>query len=130
MRRAASAFFVLFVVMSAIAGCGGSSDHGTVDAGTAMPAPTTISTPLPTPAASPTPNLQIQLQFAAAKSARVLPDAVTQIVVYGGVAAGASQLRERLVQSAGRQVQLARSLALLLAGTAVWSLWHGLVAAP
>lgn len=56
--------------------------------------------------------------------------AVTQIVVYGSVAAGASRLRERLVQSAGRQVQLARSLALLLAATAAWSLWHGLVAAP
>lgn len=50
--------------------------------------------------------------------------AVTQAVVYGAVALGATGLRKALARSAGRQVVLARAVALLLMGTAAWTLWH------
>lgn len=44
--------------------------------------------------------------------------ALTQAVVYGAVALGATGLRTALAHSAGRQVVLARAVALLLMGTA------------
>ncbi|NML44051.1 LysE family translocator [Ramlibacter sp. G-1-2-2] len=56
--------------------------------------------------------------------------AVTQVLVYGAVALGAGGLRARLARSAGRQMLLARQVALLLGGTALWALWHGVVPGP
>lgn len=50
--------------------------------------------------------------------------AVTQALVYGAVALGATGLRAGLARSAGRQMLLARAVALLLMGTAAWTLWH------
>lgn len=50
--------------------------------------------------------------------------AVTQALVYGAVALGATALRANLARSAGRQFLLARAVALLLMGTAAWTLWH------
>lgn len=50
--------------------------------------------------------------------------AVMQTLVYGAVALGATGLRTGLARSAGRQVLLARVVALLLMGTAAWTLWH------
>jgi threonine/homoserine/homoserine lactone efflux protein len=51
--------------------------------------------------------------------------AVTQVLVYGSVAIGASGLRSGLKRSVGTQVWVARGVALLLVGTAVWALWQG-----
>jgi len=51
--------------------------------------------------------------------------AATQVLVYGAVALGADGLRRRLLRSERAQHRLARNVALLLAGTALWSLWHG-----
>jgi len=56
--------------------------------------------------------------------------AVTQVLVYGAVALGADGLRVRLARSAARQVLLARQVALLLGGTAVWAFWNGASFAP
>ncbi|RYY94578.1 MAG: LysE family translocator [Comamonadaceae bacterium] len=56
--------------------------------------------------------------------------AATQVVVYGAVALGAGSLRLRLAGSASTQVLLARQVAVLLAGTAVWGVWHGLATVP
>jgi threonine/homoserine/homoserine lactone efflux protein len=53
--------------------------------------------------------------------------AVTQVLVYGGVALGAHRLRGRLAATTRQQQRLCRQLALLLAGTAAWALWHGWV---
>jgi threonine/homoserine/homoserine lactone efflux protein len=51
--------------------------------------------------------------------------AVTQLLVYGAVALGASGVRAGLRGSAARQRLLARAVALLLIGTALWALWQG-----
>jgi threonine/homoserine/homoserine lactone efflux protein len=51
--------------------------------------------------------------------------AVMQVVVYGAVAIGAQGLRSRLATSQEKQLRLARSVAVLLAGTAGWALGHG-----
>lgn len=51
--------------------------------------------------------------------------ALTQLVVYGAVALGAAGLRARLRDSAVAQAALARGVAGLLVGTAVWTLWTG-----
>jgi threonine/homoserine/homoserine lactone efflux protein len=50
--------------------------------------------------------------------------AMTQALVYGGVALGASALRAGLAHSGRTQALLARAVALLLLGTAAWTLWH------
>ena len=50
--------------------------------------------------------------------------AVTQALVYGAVALGASALRAGLAHSGRTQALLARAVALLLLGTAAWTLWH------
>lgn len=52
--------------------------------------------------------------------------AAMQVLVYGAVAVGAERLRTRLAQSAGAQIALSRQVALLLAGTAAWTLVHSL----
>jgi len=54
--------------------------------------------------------------------------AMTQVLVYGTVAVGAQGLRARLARSAGAQVALSRQVALLLAGTAAWTLVQSLAA--
>lgn len=51
--------------------------------------------------------------------------ALTQVLVYGAVALGASGLRTWLSGSAGAQTALARGVAGLLVGTAAWTLWTG-----
>ena len=51
--------------------------------------------------------------------------AVTQALVYGAVALGASGLRAGLGRSQARQELLARGVAVLLMGTAAWTLWQG-----
>jgi threonine/homoserine/homoserine lactone efflux protein len=51
--------------------------------------------------------------------------AIVQALVYGAVAFGAAGLQARLSGSAGAQMQLARGVALLLWGTAAWTLWTG-----
>jgi threonine/homoserine/homoserine lactone efflux protein len=56
--------------------------------------------------------------------------ALTQVFVYGAVALGADGLRARLARSAARQALLARQVALLLGGTALWALWHGAFSTP
>ncbi|HEX2546023.1 MAG TPA: LysE family translocator [Ramlibacter sp.] len=50
--------------------------------------------------------------------------ALTQLLVYGAVATGAEGLRLRLARSQAAQVMLSRQVAVLLAGTAAWTLWH------
>ena len=50
--------------------------------------------------------------------------ALTQLLVYGAVAAGAAGLRLGLARHHGAQARLARSVAVLLLATAAWTLWH------
>ncbi|TWO69456.1 LysE family translocator [Caenimonas sedimenti] len=50
--------------------------------------------------------------------------AVTQGLVYGAVALGAAGLRAGLGRSQARQERLARAVAVLLMGTATWTLWQ------
>jgi threonine/homoserine/homoserine lactone efflux protein len=50
--------------------------------------------------------------------------ALTQVLIYGGVALGAGGLRSGLARSARAQIALGRAVALLLMGTAAWTLWH------
>ena len=54
--------------------------------------------------------------------------AAMQVLVYGAVAVGAERMRSRLARSAGAQIALSRQVALLLAGTAAWTLVHSLAA--
>lgn len=51
--------------------------------------------------------------------------ALTQVLIYGGVAVGAGGLRRRLARSVQAQSMLGRAVAVLLMGTAAWTLWHG-----
>jgi threonine/homoserine/homoserine lactone efflux protein len=51
--------------------------------------------------------------------------ALTQALVYGAVAIGASGVRARLHGSAAAQSVLGRGVAALLVGTAAWALWTG-----
>jgi threonine/homoserine/homoserine lactone efflux protein len=51
--------------------------------------------------------------------------AMTQALVYGAVALGAAQVRGGLRGSEQVQRLVARSVAVLLVGTAVWALWQG-----
>jgi threonine/homoserine/homoserine lactone efflux protein len=51
--------------------------------------------------------------------------AVTQALVYGAVALGAAEVRAGLRGSLRRQELLARGVAVLLMGTAAWSVWQG-----
>lgn len=51
--------------------------------------------------------------------------AVTQTLVYGGVALGAAGLRSGLRRSVSTQVVVARAVAVLLIATAAWALWQG-----
>ena len=50
--------------------------------------------------------------------------AITQATVYGAVALGAAGLRAGWARNAKAQERIARGVALLLIGTAVWTLWH------
>jgi threonine/homoserine/homoserine lactone efflux protein len=50
---------------------------------------------------------------------------VVQVLVYGGVALGASGLRVWLVGHAGAQVALGRGVGLLLLLVSVWTAWQG-----
>jgi threonine/homoserine/homoserine lactone efflux protein len=50
---------------------------------------------------------------------------MTQALVYGAVALGAAQVRGGLRGSEQVQRLVARSVAVLLVGTAVWALWQG-----
>lgn len=51
--------------------------------------------------------------------------ALTQVLIYGSVAIGADGLRSGLMGNARAQSMLGRAVAVLLMGTAAWTLWHG-----
>ena len=57
--------------------------------------------------------------------AMALITALTQVLVYGGVALGAAGLRARLAGSTGAQVAAARAVGGLLLATAAWALLTG-----
>jgi len=50
--------------------------------------------------------------------------ATTQVVVYGSVALGAAQLRDKLGQRPGAQARLGHAVGALLLATAAWTLVH------
>lgn len=51
--------------------------------------------------------------------------AVVQALVYGAVALGAAGVRAGLARNQARQEMVARAVAVLLIGTAAWTLWQG-----
>lgn len=63
--------------------------------------------------------------LAAQALAMALITALTQVLVYGGVALGAAGLRARLAGSTGAQVAAARAVGGLLLATAAWALLTG-----